>query len=252
MSPKRRIALFVLLSFILSAAFGFADPIEECAEYAEFGVPSYQGKELLCKKGYLLAHDPEKKTATWVIEHLTREKAEGIVERGSFKPDPELQKGKRAELSDYSKSGYDRGHMAPAADMRWDRQAMAECFFLSNMVPQNGGMNRGIWKSLEENIRDWAIDRKEVYIFTGPIGVKRKIGNNKVVVPTHLYKIVYDPHKTEAIAFIMANEKLNTQDMPKYIVTVRQVEEKTGLNFLSKLDEMEQKRIETKKADRLW
>lgn len=253
MLPKRRIALLVILSFFLSATFVFADPISECAEYAQLGVPAHQGQEVLCKKGHLLAHDPEKKTPVWVIEHLTKEKAEGLVLRSNnFKPDPALEKGKRAELSDYSGSEYDRGHMAPAADMRWHRQAMAECFFLSNMVPQDKGMNRGIWKSLEENIRDWAIDRNEVYILTGPIGVKGKIGKNKVAVPTHLYKIVYDPHKTQAIAFIMANEKLNIWDMRKYIVTIREIEKKTGLDFLSSLDRDEQERIETKKADGLW
>jgi len=146
--------------------------------------------------------------------------------------------------------------MAPAADMRWDQQAMEECFYLSNMVPQVGkDMNRGIWKNLEEYIRDWAIDRGELYIFTGPVyegGVKETIGKNKVAVPTHLYKIVYDPHKAEAIAFIMPNEKLDTKDMPKYIVTIRDIEKKTGLDFLSKLDKHVQDIIENKKARGLW
>jgi endonuclease G len=133
---------------------------------------------------------------------------------------------------------------------------MEECFFLSNMVPQVGvGMNQGIWKDLEEHIRDWAIARGEVYIFTGPIyddGAKKTIGADKVAVPTHLYKIVYDPHKTEAIAFIMPNQKLNTADMPKYIVTTRDVEKKTGLDFLSNLDKHVQDIIETKKPTGLW
>jgi endonuclease G len=146
--------------------------------------------------------------------------------------------------------------MAPAADMRWDQQAMDECFYLSNMVPQVGkGMNQGIWKILEENVRTWAIARGELYIFTGPIyddGVKKTIGENKVAVPTHLYKIIYDPNKREAIAFIMPNKKLNTKDMPKYIVTIRDVEGKTGLNFLSSLDKEQQDIIETLKAEGLW
>jgi endonuclease G len=167
-----------------------------------------------------------------------------------------LEEGDRAELSDYKGNGYDRGHMAPAADMRWDQQAMEECFYLSNMVPQVGkGMNQGIWKNLEENIRKWALDREELYIFTGPIyedGGKKTIGKNKVGVPTHLYKIVYDPVKVEAIAFIMPNEKLDSKDMPNYIVTIRDIEKKTGLDFLSNIDKQVQDAIETKKAKGLW
>jgi len=256
MSAKRRIALFVILSFILSVAFGFAGPIEDCAEYANLGVPGQQG-DLLCRKGHLLAHDPEKKTPIWVIEHLTKEKAEGTLPRyNKFQADPDLEKGKRAELSDYIKSGYDKGHMAPSADMRWDQQAMVECFYLSNMVPQVGkGMNQGIWKILEENVRTWAIVRGDLYIFTGPIydgEVQKTVGKNKVAVPTHLYKIIYDPNKKEAIAFIMPNKELNTKDMPNYIVAIRDVEGKTGLDFLSSLDKDQQDAIETTKADGLW
>lgn len=256
MFAKRRIALFVILSIVLLVAFGFAGPIEDCAEYTKLGVPGKEG-DLLCRTGHLLAHDSEKKTPVWVIEHLTAERAEGTLPRlNRFQADPDLEKGKRAELSDYKGSPYDRGHMAPAADMRWSKEAMKECFYLSNMVPQVGnGMNRGIWKNLEEHVRSWATERGELYIFTGPIydgGVKKTIGKNKVAVPTHLYKIIYDPTKKTAIAFIMPNKLLDTKDMPKYIVAIRDVEEKTGLDFLSSLDKESQDEIETTKADGLW
>ena len=133
---------------------------------------------------------------------------------------------------------------------------MVECFYLSNMVPQVGkGMNQGIWKNLEEYVRNWAINRGELYIFTGPIyegGIKKTIGNNKVAVPSHLYKIVYDPQKAEAIAFIMPNEKLESDDMPNYIVTIREIEKKTGLDFLSNMEKHVQDNIENKKARGLW
>ena len=146
--------------------------------------------------------------------------------------------------------------MAPAGDMRWDQQAMSESFFLSNMVPQTGkGMNQGIWKNLEEKVRRWAISRGEVFIFTGPIYAKTPpdtIGRNKVAVPTHLYKIIYDPVRVEAIAFIMPNIKLQSSDMPSYIVTIREVEEKTGLNFLSSLKPKIEDAVELTKAEELW
>ncbi|RII26343.1 MAG: DNA/RNA non-specific endonuclease [Geobacter sp.] len=241
---------------VFAASVVFASSIEGCTEYSKIGLPGNQG-ELLCRKGYLLAHDSNRKTPIWVIEHLTADKANGTILRNNkFKPDPDLDEGKRAELDDYRRSGYDKGHMAPAADMRWDKQAMEECFYLSNMVPQVGvGMNQGIWKDLEEYVRDWAIARGEVYIFTGPIydgGVKKTVGPGKVAVPTHLYKIVYDPYKTEAIAFIMSNQKIDSAEMPNYIVTIRDIEKKTGLDFLSNLDKDVQDVIENKKPDGLW
>ena len=255
LAARRVFLVLSIMLLFLSAAF--AGPLEDCAEYARLGVPGQDG-EILCRTGQLLAHHPDYKTPIWVIERLTKEKAScKVVPRyNKFQADPELEKGKRAELSDYKGSGYDRGHMAPSADMRWDKQAMIECFYLSNMVPQVGkGMNQGIWKDLEELVRVWAIDKEELFIFTGPIyegGVSKTIGKNKVAVPSHLYKIVYDPNRQEAIAFIMPNESLKTEDMPLYIVTIRDIEDKTGLDFFSSFEKELQDNIETKKASGLW
>jgi endonuclease G, mitochondrial len=258
MRRKHQIALCTFVVFFLTAGFLFAGPLEDCAEYASLGVPGDEGT-LLCRKGHLLAHSPENKTPLWVIERLTADKAKGdpSIKREDFKfqHDPDLEDGRRAEPADYSKSGYAQGHMAPAADMRWNAKAMEECFYLSNMVPQVGSMNSGIWKSLETRVRKWSMNRGEVYIITGPIyesGTTQVIGKNKVGVPTHLYKIVYDASANEAIAFIMPNKPLYTKDMPKYIVTIRDVEEKTGLDFLSGLDEDKQDAVETKKAEAVW
>lgn len=205
------------------------------------------------------AHNPERKTPDWVAEHLTRERANTAAPRSDdFRADPDLAPGKRAELSDYKGSGFDRGHMAPAANMRWHKDAMSESFFLSNMAPQIGpGMNRGIWAALEERVRAWAVTRGEVYIFTGPIYVPagapaKTIGGNRVAVPSHFYKIVFDPVRVEAIVFILPNESLKTKDLPKFIVSVRDVEQVTGLNFLSNINEHVQELVETVRQGALW
>ena len=246
-----------LTQFLLVSAT-FAGPLDNCQEYTKMGVPSEQGT-LLCRKGYALAHNPEHKTPDWVAEHLTREKALASMPRQNFfMPDPDLKPGERAELADYKSSGFDRGHMAPAGDMRWDMEAYAESFYLSNMVPQVGPrMNRGIWKALEARVRKWVLTRGELYIYTGPIydstvGALMTIGLNQVAVPTHLYKIAYDPEQKEAIAFIMPNEELQTELMPIYIVSVDAVEEKTGLDFLSVLSKEDQDLIESKMPAALW
>jgi endonuclease G, mitochondrial len=151
MFKKSIMALAAMVCLFTSTGILFAGPLEDCAEYAQMGVPGHKG-DLLCRRGYLLAHSPENKTPFWVIEHLTADKANAnVVQRyNKFQADPDLEKGKRAELSDYKSSGYDRGHMAPSADMKWDQDAMIECFYLSNMAPQVGkGMNRGIWARLK-------------------------------------------------------------------------------------------------------
>jgi endonuclease G, mitochondrial len=233
-----------------------AGPIEECKEFTVYGVPGVAG-DLLCRKGYLLSHDPVRKTPVWVAEHLTRDKArKGVQRSDDFRADSDLAQGKRAELSDYRGSGYDRGHMAPAADMAWDELAMSESFYLSNMVPQVGaGMNRGIWMELEKKVRNWVQKRGELYVYSGPIyleGDTETIGNNKVAVPGFLYKIVLDPEQKEALALIMPNRKLRTEDLPSYLVSVREVEKETGLHFFSNLTPAEQEKIELSPAPRLW
>jgi endonuclease G len=248
------IAISVVLLFC-NPPVDYADPLQDCKEYTKYGIPGAEG-DLLCRKGYLLSHDPYCLTPTWVAEHLSSQKASGTLTRkNSFKPDPDLPVGKRAELSDYKKSGYDRGHMAPSADMAWDAQAMKESYYLSNMVPQEPYMNQHIWKGLEEKIRQWAIDRGELYIYTGPIYKEDEIdtiGDNQVCIPTQIYKVVFDPNKVEAIAFIMPNVPLDPSEMGNYIVTIRDVEEQTGLDLLSNLDKQVQDVVENKKAPYLW
>jgi endonuclease G len=248
---------FTIVIIFVNASVVIAGPLEDCKEYVEMGVPGVEG-EILCREGYLLAHDPYYKTPIWVAEHLTRDKANAKAERkDKFKADPDLKVGERAELSDYKLVSkiYDRGHMAPSADMRWSSVAMNESCYLSNIVPQEKYMNQQIWKQLEMKVRQWAIDRGELYIYTGPIYDDEEIdviGDNEVAVPTHIYKVIYDPKGVEGIAFIMPNERLKTSDMPKYIVTIRDVEEKTGLDFLKGLKQPIEDDVETQKPIVLW
>lgn len=246
---------FALFSIAPAVGSYAVDIPASCEEYAKYGVPGENGI-MLCRKGYLLAYDKERKTPIWVAEHLTAERADSTMARSNnFQPDPDLEEGERAELSDYKGSGYDRGHMAPAGDMRWDQQAMTESFFLSNMVPQVGkGMNQGIWKDLEEKVRRWAINRGEVYIYTGPIyeGKPEVVGAGRVAAPSRLFKIIYDPIQVEAIAFIMPNQKLKASDMPSYIVPIQEVEKETGLAFFPELRKKVRDLIESERAEALW
>jgi endonuclease G len=254
--PAPHFATLLLSVALVLPAPVFADyPQDDCVEYAEYGIPSNDGT-LLCRMGYLLAHDDEFLTPIWVMERLTIEKIFGTSPRkDNFRADPDLQKGFRAELTDYKGSGYDRGHMAPAGNLKWHPKAMDESFFLSNMVPQNGPNNQQIWAMLEDYVRDWVIARGELITYTGPIydndEANTTIGQNNVGVPDRLYKVIYDPRRKEAIAFLMPNQPINKKFLPNYIVTIREIEAITGLNFLSSLPRKEQNKIEKTKTE-MW
>ena len=179
------------------------------------GAPEYKGSEapehtILCRAGYVLSFNAQRLTPDWVLEVLTAERFKGTADRTAlrnpFAPDPDLQAGQRSELKDYAASGYDRGHMAPAADMKFSREAMIQSFYLSNMAPQIGpGMNRGIWADLEKLTRQWVCGHNELVTISGPIyaATPDTVGADKVAVPTSFYKILYDPQRKRIIAFVL-------------------------------------------------
>ena len=137
---------------------------------------------------------------------------------------------------EYRGSGYTRGHMAPAMDMRWDRTAMAQCFYMTNMCPQETKLNNDHWRVLEERVHNWAKRDKRLMVFTGPIMGKspKKIGKDKqnIAVPDAFFKVLYAPEQGRSIAFIYENKPC-PGNISKYAVTVAEVERRTGLTFSS-------------------
>ena len=194
--------------------------------------------------GYTVSYNEQRRNPNWVAYELTGEEIDGTEPRGSkFIPDPEVI-GRQAVDDDYKRSGWDRGHLAPAADMKWSEQAMDESFYLSNISPQNGNLNRGVWKSIEELTRDNAHRYGEILVVTGPVFTSKKglgmIGDNRVLIPNAFYKVLlaYDNGYT-GIGFYCENvagkKKLNT-----YARTIDEIEEITGIDFFHLLpDEIE-------------
>ena len=137
---------------------------------------------------------------------------------------------------EYRGSGYSRGHMAPAMDMRWDKTAMTQCFYMTNMCPQDTKLNNDHWRVLEEKVHRWALRDKRLMIFTGPIMGKnpKMIGKNKqnIAVPDAFFKVIYAPEQGRAIAFIYDNKPC-PGNISKYAVTAAEVEHRTGLTFSS-------------------
>ncbi len=186
-------------------------------------------------KGFDLGYNEANEQASWVIYVLTRaEVEEGRVGRSdNFRSDKSISTGS-ASLADYRGSGYDRGHLAPAGDMKWDREAMSQSFLLSNMSPQEPSFNRGIWKELEEQVRQWAIEKDSLLIVSGPVlsDIKSSIGENQVGIPLYYYKVVVDlsPPGHGMIAFLLPN-KGSDKDLFHYAISVDSLESFTGYDF---------------------
>lgn len=213
-----------------------------------FGIPG-KADCIVDREGFALGYIEYHEQPAWVIYKLTRAEIQTQVARRTnrFREDPEIPTGS-ATNADYRKSGYDRGHLAPAADMAFSVQTMADSFFFSNMSPQVPAFNRGIWKRLEEQVRKFALQEGEIMVVTGPVLPKEKsitIGNNKATVPDRYYKVVYDltpPQKM--IGFIIPNGG-STRPLQDFAVTVDAVEKETGLDFFSLVPRQEQDRLES-------
>ena len=177
--------------------------------HLKYGAPSNSGT-ILTRTGYIALHDNSKKVPLWVSYELTASHLSGPATRtDNYKADPNLAVGQRAELSDYSGSGYDRGHMCPAADNYYSITAMNESFYLSNMCPQNHSINAGKWESLESQVRTFTATKGVCWVICGPIfsGATSTIGANQVAVPSDFYKIVVytSGSGVEAAGFVMPN-----------------------------------------------
>ena len=170
-------------------------------------IPVYDDGIRVDYKHYCLGFNKEHKQANWVYYELGSANLTGKASRkNDFRVDPKISRWS-ATPDDYKRSGYDRGHLCPAADMSFNAKAMSETFYMSNMSPQVPMFNRGIWKELEEHVRNRA--RKEkLYVVTGPIFKSNKgaIGKGKVTVPGYYYKLFYSPSKQQMIAYVLPNE----------------------------------------------
>jgi endonuclease G len=206
-------------------------------------------------KGYSFVYDEPCEQAKWVAYILTKKETEGLEERGNkFIEDPFVHSGS-ASNEDYAKSGYDRGHLAPAADMKWSEEVMKESFYFSNMSPQVPSFNRGVWKKLEEKVRDWAVVYDSILVVTGPIlnSNQKKIGPNEVCVPDSYYKVIFDFKKehSKAIGFILPNEA-SSEPLVYFARTIDEVEKATGIDFFFQFKDAFEEKMESKICRDCW
>ena len=211
--------------------------------------------QIVHHSNYTLNYSEQHEQAEWVAYTLSSSDVYGSIGRtNDFRIDPKVKTGS-ASLPDYKGSGYDRGHLAPAGDMKSTYTAMSESFYMSNMSPQKAGFNRGIWKKLEGNVRNWASDNGEIYVVTGPIltGSYSFIGSNQVSIPNYYYKVILDYKEPEikGIGFVLPHQK-SSSSIQSFAVTIDEVERKTGIDFFHALPDDVEEQIESVAAVNKW
>ena len=248
------VILFIVLCYLTPSE---GETLKSSGEYTNLELPlPVKGEQIVSHTGYILSYNEEAEQPSYVAYDLTREEVYGALDRGDdFREDKSIKTGS-AVLSDYKGSGYDRGHMAPAADFKWSAEAMSDTFYLSNMSPQVPAFNRGIWGDLEAVVRQFAVDNEKIYVCTGPVltdGPYKTIGKNNVAVPNRYYKVIldYTDPDIKAIGFVLPNSD-ETEKLETYIMSIDEVEEITGLDFFYQLPDEEEAVIESSVDASKW
>lgn len=238
MKVKTHLLSFVLQGSILTAFF--------CKNPQTFPISEY----IIERNAYCLSYNGEHRQARWVYEYLTEDKIQGEVKRSGFffKEDPEIPLIFRVSDKDFTGSGFDRGHLCPAADAVASEEAMKETFYFSNVSPKVPQFNRGYWAKIEKHIRELTKEYKALNVYTGPLFLPQAdrtdgkryvkyqvIGDNDVAVPTHFFKLIIAEKKeggTERMAYILPNMLIDKRTpLEQFKVAIEKVEKASGLVF---------------------
>ena len=213
---------------------------------------------LLANRGFIVGYDEDRGNPAWVAYRAFNTDTRDAPERPErFTPDPRTRARIHPDL--YTNSGFDRGHLAPnyAIAVLHGEEAQVETFFMSNIIPQSPALNRQVWRDLEQRIiRRYTRRFDEVWVITGPIyperGKQRLQG--RVAVPEACFKIILDEHDSglRALAFIIPQDVSGREDPAQFLTSIREIEARTGLNFLAALDQAVQDAIESHTNRRVW
>lgn len=201
------------------------------------------GSEVVTHAGYTSSFNSNTLIPDWVAYELTVNETNGTVSRPSnspFQPDPNLR-GRQPDRSDYSRSGWDKGHLAPCADMKWSEQAMLESFYFSNVCPQNHDFNEKDWQKLENKARNIARKKGSLYIICGPVITTNefgKIGQKGVVIPDYFFKafLYKDNNGFHSIAYLMPN-KYTGKPVNEFALSVNDLERIINIDLFVHLDD---------------
>lgn len=248
--------LLIVFALVFSSAHSCGAAVETAGKMELPAIVVNDTLRLVQYEAYTLLYNLSHKTPDWVAWELTADETEGEQPRASkFTVDYSLD-FVQADNDDYRNSGWDRGHMAPAADMKWSATAMRECFYYTNACPQNHNLNGGVWKSIEEMCRSLARRYGKVWITAGPIYGEYAngcIGPHRVAVPDAFYKVMLILYEGEyyGIGFICEN-RAGKKKLQKYAVTIDSVEAVTGLDFFCNLSPEQAAGAEGTLRPELW
>lgn len=220
-------------------------------------LPSSTTNEIIVHDNYTLSYKDEYEQAEWVAYELKKSELNyqnNNFERPFFIEDSKVKSGS-ADWRNYRRSGYDKGHLCPAGDRKFSKNAFEETFLTSNISPQKHDFNEGVWNRLEQKVRYWASKYDGIYVVTGGVFTDnmKTIGDENVAVPEFFYKVLLDKSRGEykAIAFLVPHED---SDKPLYdfVISIDELEEKTGLNFFPKLDDSIENILEKNSDYKSW
>lgn len=240
-------------SISLSPEAGNMPSDSSVADLMEVKAPEELSEQFVEYKGFSVSFNPKLRIPNYVVYELTKQEATGDEARAkSFDCDNDVEGC--PQPFDYTRSGYDRGHMAPAGDMKWDYDAMHESFYMTNICPQKHALNGGGWKRLEEKVRDWAERDSAIIVITGPItspGMST-IGPG-IAVPPSFFKVLLAPFAKpmRGIAFIYKNEG-GQKVIEKQAVSIDSVERATGFDFFYNLPDNLENKIESSSNYKEW
>lgn len=220
-------------------------------------IPRSTPSEIIEYEGFTVSFNPKAHQPNYVAWELNEKEAYSTAfdrKNYDFASDPDV--AGCATLQDYKNSGYSRGHMAPAADMKWSHEAMKNCFYLTNISPQKSDLNAGAWKSVEDKCRQWAKRDSSIIIICGPVltdKLTQTIGATRVAVPERFFKVILAPYANppRAIGFIMNNGYVEG-GMQAAAVSVDEVERITGFDFFASLPDEIENEIEAECNFPLW
>lgn len=203
---------------------------------------------------YTLSYSEKHEQAEWVAYRLTKEHTKyNNFKRPYFEIDP-LVKTQAAHWKNYKKSGYDRGHLCPAADRKFNKKAFEETFLTSNISPQKNSFNAGIWNNLEKQVRYWVKKEKELFIVTGPVfkNSTKSIGFEKVTVPSHFYKVVLKMGKHPKLISFLLPHKASSKALSEYVIATDELETMLSIDFFSELPDALESELEKSTSTKQW
>lgn len=230
----RLLWLFGLVLLNFKTAFGFSIlPLGHCDQLIHYAY-------------YSSCYSSKHKQSFWTFHFLTPESINGPQKRiNDYKAD--FSVARPVFETDYRGSGYDRGHLVPAGDMRLSYRSMTDTFYMTNMSPQVSSFNAGVWKSLEVALRNEVLKRGPAYVVTAPVLLEDQSYSklrSGVSIPSHFYKIAYFPHEELMLAFLIPNQRQSVRDYRSFQLSVDELEDLTGYDYFSFLPENLEEKLE--------